>query len=140
VLPWLDDRRYAPLRGSDAFCEVLRRQAAEWSSLQQENPDAGICVAGDFNQDLAPSHYYGSARGRLALRHALAEARLVCLTAGADDPLAQVPAHASIDHLCVSEWLLPAERPQARSWPSPPLDRHRLTDHFGVYVDLELKA
>lgn len=139
VLPWLADARYAPLRGGDAFCKVLERQAAEWSALQRGHPDAGFCVAGDFNQDLAHSHYYGSGRGRAALGRALAEARLVCLTAGAGDPLADVPGHASIDHLCVSECLLVDGPPRVRSWPAPPLERRRLTDHFGAHVDLQLR-
>lgn len=101
VLPWLADARYAPLRGGDAFCEVLGRQATEWSALRQDHPDAEFYVAGDFNQDLAPTHYYGWARGRAALERVLVEARLACLTAGAGDSLAGVPGHANIDHFCV---------------------------------------
>ena len=138
VLPWLSDTRYAPLRGGDAFCAVLARQAGEWRELQKKHSDAGMCVAGDFNQDLAASHYYGSARGRLALRRALDGARLECLTAGAGDPLAEVPGHAAIDHVCVSRNVIPMENPAVNAWPEPPLDRSRLTDHFGVVADLPL--
>ena len=140
VLPWLADSHCAPLRGADAFCEVLGRQSDEWSRVQQDYPDAGLCVAGDFNQDLAASHYYGSTRGRVALRQALVQARLVCLTAGERDPLAGVPGRASIDHICVSERLLRHGPPHVQVWPSPPLDRRRLTDHFGVQVDLPVTA
>lgn len=136
VLPWLSDIRYAPLKGSDAFCEVLGRQAAEWRSLQQEHPDAALCVSGDFNQDLASAHYYGSAKGRIALRQALADAGLVCLTAGPHDPLVDVPGHSSIDHLCVAGSLVANGRPTVGAWPEPPLSRGALTDHFGVHVDL----
>jgi hypothetical protein len=138
VLPWLADRRYAPLRGSAAFCEVLGRQAAEWRDLQRDQPDSGLCVLGDFNQDLAPSHYYGSARGRTALECALVGAQLVCLTAGAGDPLSDVSGHASIDHVCISDRLLRDGLPSVVAWPSPPLERRRLTDHFGAYVDLPI--
>jgi hypothetical protein len=138
VLPWLADRRYAPLRGGAAFCEVLGRQAAEWRSLRRDHPDSGLCVLGDFNQDLARSHYYGSAHGRAALERALVEAQLVCLTAGARDPLAGVSGHSSIDHVCVSEGLLLDGLPSVAVWPSPPLERRRLTDHFGAYVDVRV--
>jgi hypothetical protein len=136
VLPWLSDDQYAPLRGADAFCEVLGRQAAEWRSLQRDHPDAGLCVAGDFNQDLASTHYYGSAKGRVALQQALADASLACLTAGSRDPLARVPDHASIDHLCVSESMLANGNPEVGSWPTPPLARGQLTDHYGVHATL----
>ena len=138
VLPWLADSRYAPLKGGAAFCEVLKRQAAEWCTLEREHPDAALCVGGDFNQDLASSHYYGSAKGRASLERALADTRLVCLTGGAHDPLASVPNQASIDHLCVSERLLRKAQPDVGTWPAPPLARRRLTDHYGVYVDLKL--
>ena len=42
---------------------------------------------GDLNQDLAPTHYYGSRQNRTALHEALDQAGLVALTAGALDPL-----------------------------------------------------
>ena len=136
VLPWLADQRNAPTRGADAFCDVLMRQAAEWRDLQAAHSGAALCVAGDFNQDLAPKHYYGSRRGRVALDRALEESQLVCLTAGAHDPLATMPDHASIDHICVSRSLIANGRPRVCTWPEPPLARTRLTDHFGAYVDL----
>jgi endonuclease/exonuclease/phosphatase family metal-dependent hydrolase len=113
---------------------VLGRQAAEWRSLQNDHRNAGLCVAGDFNQDLASSHYYGSAKGRVALEQALADASLMCLTAGKSDPLSGVPDHSSIDHLCVSTSLLASGNPQVEAWPAPPLDRSRLTDHYGVHL------
>lgn len=138
VLPWLADARYAPLRGGRAFCEVLARQASEWCTLQQEHLDAGLCVVGDFNQDLASSHYYGSANGRLVLQKAIADAGLVCLTAGAHDPLLDVPNQASIDHVCVAQGLLGHGHAEVGAWPAPPLERRRLTDHFGVHLDLTL--
>lgn len=139
VLPWLSDSRHAPLRGGDAFSDVLARQAGEWAELQADHSDAGLCVAGDFNQDLASSHYYGSARGRLALRQALEGVGLRCLTAGTDDPLADVPGHATIDHICVNWDWSPSGDPGVGAWPEPQLDRGGLTDHFGVYADLPLK-
>lgn len=140
VLPWLADHRYAPARGGEAFCNALSRQAAEWQRLQAAHSDAALCVAGDFNQDLAHAHYYGSKRGRMALRRALEDAHLVCLTAGSHDPLAKVPNHASVDHLCVSASLVANGRPSVDAWPEPPLMRGRLTDHFGVRVDLDCSS
>lgn len=136
VLPWLSDTRHSPLRGAEAFCARLGEQAAEWRALASAHPDAALCVAGDFNQDLAERHYYGSATGRTALRRALDDAELRCLTGGARDPLLRYPGQASVDHICVSTSLVADADVAVGSWPEPPLSRGRLTDHFGVYADL----
>jgi hypothetical protein len=75
VLPWLSDARTPGVRGAEAFCAALDVQREDWARLRREAPEAGLCVAGDFNQDLAARHYYGSARGRAALADALSSGR-----------------------------------------------------------------
>jgi hypothetical protein len=135
VMPWLCDGRNSKLRGTVAFRARLAEQAADWTRLR--NQPCALCVAGDFNQDLLLSgHYYGSARGRELLRATLSQARLECLTAGADDPLADSPGLACIDHICIGG-LRAVGRPRSSAWPVPGKLPRGLTDHYGVWADVE---
>jgi hypothetical protein len=136
VLPWLSDAR-APkgLRGATAFLSALDMQYADWNRLRAAIPGAALCVAGDFNQDLVDWHYYGSARGKTALRTVLELSGLTCLTAGTADPLARYRGRASIDHICVSSEL-EGMVPRLMSWPALEEVGPKLTDHFGVVADL----
>ena len=94
-------------------------------------------MAGDFNQDLLlAGHHYGSSLGREALRAALTSAGLECLTGGTDDPISGPQCLASIDHICVGE-LLALGRPRSSAWPTPGDLPRGLTDHYGVWVDIE---
>ncbi|MBL9094689.1 MAG: endonuclease/exonuclease/phosphatase family protein [Planctomycetaceae bacterium] len=135
VLPWLADCRHAELRGADAFVDRLAAQSAEWRRLRDEGP-GGLCVAGDFNQDLlTPGHYYGSRQGRSALRNTLAACGLDCLTADADDPLAARDGRASIDHITVAGLKARGE-PRSHVWPPAGELNPSLSDHYGVWSDL----
>jgi hypothetical protein len=87
VLPWLGDGRRRSLEGADPFAAALAEQAADWRRIRAAEPDAGLVVAGDLNQDLLDSgHYYGSVARRRALRTTLTDVGLVCLTGGEQDP------------------------------------------------------
>ncbi len=132
VLPWLGDRRTG-VSGSKAFCEQLELQKADWIRLNEES--SGLCVAGDFNQDLLnQGHYYGSKMGRAALRTALGQCNLKCITAGDDDPLA-IGGRASIDHICI-QGIATKEQQPSSIWPPPGELNNSLSDHYGVYADL----
>ena len=91
VLPWRDDARGAPVRGSAAFCAALGAQVAEWGRLRHEHPDADLCVAGDFNLEVGHRLWAGTRAGRYALDAVLATPgqELLCITGGASDPLAR---------------------------------------------------
>ena len=111
------------------------RQLADWLSLKKANPDCDFILAGDLNQDLGTSHYYGSRKNRLALQSALSIAELRCLTADALDPVPKhAPNHASIDHICVSKGLVPLG--SAVSWPASDRPQKTLSDHFGILIEL----
>ena len=71
VLPWVAGSwRYIPAAGGDAFAAALKLQSQEWKAIRAAHPDHDLIVAGDFNQDLADSHYYGSHDNRRRLlRH-----------------------------------------------------------------------
>lgn len=140
VLPWLSDGRRLPLRGAPAFLAALAEQRAGWLALRAQHPGAGLVLAGDLNQDLAPVHYYGSRAGRDALRQALAADRLACLTAGDAARPGQADAtgtrRAHIDHICVSPELAGQS---VGTWPAGELPAN-LSDHYGVWADLALPA
>ena len=108
----------------------------DWKRLKEMFPKAVLIVAGDFNQDLAPRHYYGSRDQRKALRDALEEAKLDAATADDSDPIAKHSApHACIDHICVTRSAgLTTTNPLR--WPDEPAPVSRLSDHFGVAVDV----
>ena len=140
VLPWLSDRRNLPLRGAAAFCDSLGRQAAEWRRLRASEPESILCVAGDFNQDLATRHFYGSAAGRAGLRQALRDAGLVCVTAGSGDSPESGDGYVGIDHICVSEWLVKARLSRTIPLETLPMHGNRLTDHEGVCVEISVEG
>lgn len=134
VLPWRADVRFRPLRGGDAFCHALARQADDWTRLLQENPDHVLCVAGDFNQEIDSPCRVGTWKGERALTQALEDVGLVCLSSGANDPLRRRTngARNSIDHICVSSRLV-GSTTMAECWPEQLDD---LTDHYGTSVEL----
>jgi hypothetical protein len=135
VLPWLSDDHDPVLRGEAAFKARLEEQAVDWERLR--TCAIGLCVIGDFNQDLlSTGHYYGSTDGRAALQRILLAARLECLTGGADDPLAGSAGLACIDHICVGG-LRARGQPRSSAWPAPGELPRSLTDHYGVWADVE---
>lgn len=135
VLPWLGSSwRGAPAEAGEAFGAALEAQREDWARLRGGGKTP-LLLLGDLNQDLAARHYYGSARNHRALDDALRSVDLVCLTAGADDPVrVHAPSRASIDHICATPELRPRAAP--RSWPTTAAPPRALSDHFGVCVDL----
>jgi hypothetical protein len=139
VLPWLNDGQNPPV-GAESFCRVLCDQSVEWRRLKEDKPYAGWCVAGDFNQDLSASHFYGSNIGREALKRVRTDLELTCLTGGADDPLDGFDGRWSIDHICIGGSLRPSGTVKSCAWPKLPFNdfKNILTDHYGVCSDLIL--
>lgn len=108
----------------------------DWQRLRTAFPHAAIVVAGDFNQSLVDWHNYGSRRKRDLLEKALAKAGLAVVTAGANDPVAREAApHACIDHICISADSCLRAEPTTR-WPQTTQPDRRLSDHFGIAVEL----
>jgi endonuclease/exonuclease/phosphatase family metal-dependent hydrolase len=137
VLPWNGSTwRGLPSKGGVAFEAAVTLYSGDWSRLRAAFPDALTVVAGDFNQSLAGFHYYGSKYQRDVLESALRSCGLMACTAGTFDPVARDSApRACIDHICVSD------RPNVRvaqttRWPAAPKPDSRLSDHFGIIVEL----
>lgn len=138
VLPWLGDNwRGFPSAGGKAFTEALAVQKADWSDLLTNHPEASLCVAGDFNQDLLDSwHFYGSKIQRKALMECLEQTHLKCLTGGKMDPVERInPARANIDHICLGGLAPQTLDPvHVNAW-SPEQQGLTLSDHFGVSAE-----
>lgn len=136
VLPWTNAWHGIPGANGQAFEAALSVQRDDWLRLAQHFPDATLILAGDFNQDLAPWHYYGSKRKRVLLESALRNANLIPLTAGTDDPIARDSSpFACIDHICISagkDWV----STNTQRWPDTPTPVRALSDHFGVSIEV----
>lgn len=139
VLPWLGStwRSYS---SGEAFAAALHHQQKDWQRLMAAYPDIPFILAGDFNQDLNDLPYYGTRRNKQALRQALADSQLECLTCGDRDPVRRATGgqHSNIDHICISlnrgiDFL------ESFAWPQE-LDALRgISDHFGVGVGVALR-
>ena len=98
----------------------------EWLELRRQHPAAEFCVVGQYDGSIA------------ALEPAFIDAQLACVTDGSGDPVhAQSGGERSTTvHVAVSADL--AERVSGRgSWPTGTEPLHDLTDHFGLYVDID---
>jgi hypothetical protein len=132
VLPWRGDKLWP---GSDGFCAALDAQVAEWGRVRGVPDACTFLVAGDFNQSLPHHQWYGFKKGEIALNDALKKHDLLCLTLG-KVPLTDQPR---IDHLCISRSSLnPQFVPQISGWPIPFVKEKPITDHSGVFADLDL--
>jgi endonuclease/exonuclease/phosphatase family metal-dependent hydrolase len=137
VLPWRSDTRREPLMGGPAFCEVIDKQADEWTELiikiRHLHPGARLCVAGDFNQAWENAEY-GTALGRDKLVEVMKDQRhpLVCAT-GEKDPLPSAVNRPTIDHICISA---PVTDFTVGYWPVRPAELEGLSDHYGLWLDV----
>ncbi len=137
VLPWMGSLwRGIPSRGGAAFASALAAYQSDWEQLQYAYPKALHIVAGDFNQDLVDSHYYGSIRNRSKLELALEESNLQAITSGTGDPIARDSSPcACIDHICISKRAV-ASVISTERWPDTDKPDKSLSDHFGVLIEL----
>jgi endonuclease/exonuclease/phosphatase family metal-dependent hydrolase len=130
VLPWRGSPwKELPSAGAKAFEAALSAQENDWGRLKREYGD--LCVAGDFNQDLAGKPYYWSTRARTLLEGSVERNDLRCATID-PDPVRRHTSDgkASIDHVCVPKhWSVGA----SEVWDMG-AGRDRLSDHYGVCV------
>ena len=132
VLPWGNDTLWS---GAAGFCAALAAQATEWERLRGGPDSCTFLVAGDFNLAIPYQRYYGSRRGAEALAETMQRHNLVCLTPG-NEPMKEEPR---IDHICMERnGLKSSVVPQAGAWTIPMIDEKPVTDHVGVFVDLDL--
>lgn len=137
VLPWHSDTGTAasPAKGWAKQDRVLAEQLGEWAQLRALHPDVPLVVAGDLNMNLGGKHYYGTVRGRKALRDGVANLGLACAT---ETELLPVDAlrHPPIDHVVVPiAWMARVRGVSAWEGKTP---APRLSDHSGLVVEIEV--
>ena len=138
VLPWHSDPGTAasPAHGWAKQDRVLAEQLGEWAQLRALHPDVPLVVAGDFNMNLGGKHYYGTARGRKALRDGVANIGLACATETERLP-ADALRHPPINHVVVPVAWMPRAR-VVSAWEGKTL-APRLSDHSGLVVEIEAR-
>ena len=138
VLPWGSDPGPGdpPAKGWTEQDRVLPIQLAEWRAIQAAYSDVPLVVAGDLNMSLGGKHYYGTARGRTALREGLTDIGLACATEYERLP-PDALQHSPIDHLIVPEEWLPRTRVVA-AWEGKSGTERKLSDHSGLVVEVSL--
>jgi hypothetical protein len=132
VLPWRSDTRHADLRGAAAFESALLAQSREWTAARSSQPQAELCVAGDFNQEVGTSGLVGSRRGGEALDALLITHGLTCVTGTPNDPLQAHGYGTSIDHVLLSSGL--RVDGSMEIWPNSATLPREAPDHYGVSV------
>jgi hypothetical protein len=136
IIPWRDDGvREGAAQPWERHREAVKQQTKEWLKLRTQYPEHVLCVAGDFNENLAETRGYGVADAKLAIKHGLESASMRCLT---QDNLRAPPfnlSRATVDHICVSNNLHATVRVEA--WEGT-ISGMKLSDHNGVLVDLEI--
>ena len=119
----LPDSSECVVYGVASLSEAYR---PEWLELRRQHPAAEFCLVGQFNSDV------------LTLESAFIDAQLSCATQGDEDPVfAQTGGERSgTAHVALSADL--AERVSGRgTWPAGTEPMPELSDHFGVFVDID---
>ena len=137
VLPWSSDPRASEIGSYRAYQENLEMQEDDWMRIRHDFPcnTNTFILAGDFNQSLAPIHYYGSKEKRALLEDSLRKFALEPVTAMEHDPIFRdSPPNACIDHICISYggW----KTISTMRWPDMPNLKDADSDHFGVRVEI----
>lgn len=137
VLPWHADQGPSgvKVKSWSEQDRVLPLQLAEWGSIQKLFPGVPLVVAGDINMNLGGKHYYGTKRGREALRAGLSELGLGCATEYDRLPTG-ILKHSPIDHIIVPvDWLEGSQIIDA--WEGVNANGVKLSDHSGLAVQID---
>lgn len=137
VMPWSGDKgRYGLNDEASGWSEhhrVLPLQINEWRKLRRRFPGTALCVAGDFNTDMASGSYYGTKRGIAILRRGLRKCGLFCAT----EPKRlrrNALIYPPIDHIALPvRW---ATRTRVVSAWEGRVGNPRLSDHSGLVVEI----
>ncbi len=139
VLPWSFEPGDGPGKAKRwaVHYEEIERQGAEWASLRAAHPNAGLIVAGDFNQDMDGFNRSGTKYGRELLNKRLSAAGLVKSTAEDAVKSGRLKKHHLIDHICLSENWERKYRSEMTCWEPTDEQGTRMSDHPGVALTLK---
>lgn len=137
VMPWHSDQGDAPRETPVPYWSehhrVIVQQCAEWKWLRDTYPKAALCVAGDYNTDMATGHRYGTKEGIATLRAGLAACDMFCATEPGRVPEGLLPV-PPIDHIALSASCGESTSIVA-AWPA---FKGVISDHSGLVVRFEL--
>lgn len=108
VLPYMNEPGPAGLRvpGWSRFREELRHQENHWIRIGSQYPALPLVVAGDLNQNLDGSRWYGSHQTRRALQQAIDAAGLKCLTDEDVVTYRKLRRNHLVDHVLATDGLV----------------------------------
>jgi endonuclease/exonuclease/phosphatase family metal-dependent hydrolase len=136
VLPYMNEPGPGglPVRGWSRFTEELGHQRNQWLRVRAQYPAIPFVVAGDLNQSLDGSRWYGSHKTRRALHEAINAAGLKCFTL--EDVVASGTLRSNhlVDHICATDGVIVAGG--IKCWEPRTIDGLRMSDHPGVALHL----
>ena len=140
VMPWHSDQSehppqppQPPLPNWSEHHRVVPLQAAEWHMLREKYPEAPLCIAGDYNTDMATGRRYGTKEGIAALRSGLDACDLFCATEPGRVPDGLLPV-LPIDHISLPRAWESATK-VVSAWPA---FKGVISDHSGLVVEVNL--
>ena len=137
VIPWHADRgrmgEQTKVKNWSEHHRVIPIQIEEWRALQEAYPDAGLCVAGDFNTDMGTGRIYGTKRGISLINEGLNSLRLHCPTSPEHLPKNAL-LRPPIDHIVIPQsW---RSRAKVSSAFEGKVGKPRLSDHSGIVIEI----
>ena len=115
------------------MAELLHQQD-QWLQIRKDLPAVPLIIAGDLNQSLDGSRWYGSQPTRHALLQAFGAAGLECLTLEDAVTAGKLKANHLVDHICATSGL--AAEGGIQCWEPYSKQGLRLSDHPGVAAQL----
>ena len=96
-----------------------------------------MCIAGDFNQNRDCSGWYEEKQSVEMLSEAFRDLSLVCVTE--ENFQEKGLSRSTVDHICLSKSLVPYML-EVGAWEGENSDGRKMSDHNGVFVDLQCMA
>jgi endonuclease/exonuclease/phosphatase family metal-dependent hydrolase len=138
IITYANDRG---LSGASKRWEETRKSIdahdLDWQNIRKEYPNHPMVVAGDFNQSLDGSGWYADAVSTTKLSEALKRSNLVCETKEDMRKTGKLQTRATVDHICLSRNIA-MNSTVVGAWEGTSDVLGRMSDHNGVYVDLEM--
>jgi len=127
------------LKQWELHSQSIAAHAADIRKIRNRFPMSAFCLAGDFNQNRDGTRWYGTNAVREQMTEALKFTELKCVTEEDFRARGKLETRANIDHICLDhDTAEMVTRVEAWEAGYDENDK-RLSDHNGVYVDLEFE-
>ncbi len=137
VFPYANDKGHSgTAKCWEEHRRSLQQQHQDWLRLQQQFPNHLWCIAGDFNQSRDDSGWYADQQSVDFLTTALQNLAIACVTQENFQENGKLN-RSTVDHICLSH-SLQAYQPVVGVWAGKTPVGEAMSDHNGVYVDLQV--